>query len=219
MPSANLIFRRTFDGAGYPDFAIEWGGFDFTPSGTINKAGWSRPVVNGYGMGMPSRTIGGVTWRARATTMPGTSDYQVDLRGLWKNPAGDGRREIGIIVRMLDVDNCVVARLRSMGSSSPELRLFKIIGGTETQLGSTYTGVSAGAMATSTKWRVRVQDLPSGDTRVTVAPRLRSSMPANGTGPMACSSTTLRPASGRSEAGEASVFMTAVPVRMTGSRV
>lgn len=168
MPSANLIFRRTFDGAGYPDFAIEWGGFDFTPSGTINKAGWSRPVVNGYGMGMPSRTIGGVTWRARATTMPGTSDYQVDLRGLWKNPAGDGRREVGIIVRMLDVDNCVVARLRSMGAASPELRLFKIIGGTETQLGSTYTGVSAGAMATSTKWRVRVQDLPSGDTRVTV---------------------------------------------------
>lgn len=168
MASANLIFERTFDGAGYPSFAVTWPGFDFPSGATVNKSGWSRPVVDGYGKGIPSRSVGGVTWRARADTMPGRSAYRASLWVSWKNPGFAGQREVGLIVRYLDQDNCLVARIRSMVAASPELRLFKIIAGTATQLGSTYTGLTAAEMQGGVEWSVRCEDLADGTTRVVV---------------------------------------------------
>lgn len=168
MASANLIFERLFPGAGYPAFAVEWPGFDFPTGTTVNKSGWARPVVDGYGKGIPSRAIGGVTWRARADTMPGRSAYRASLWASWKNPGYAGQREVGLIVRYLDVNNCLVARIRSMVGASPELRLFKVVAGTATQLGSTYTGLTAAAMAGGVEWSVRCEDLADGTTRVVV---------------------------------------------------
>ena len=168
MASANLIFERTFDGTGYPSFAVTWPGMDFPAGATVNKSSWSRPVVDGYGKGIPSRGIGGVTWRARADTMPGRSAYRASMWAKWKNPAGAGRREVGLIVRYLDVTNCIVARIRPLVGASPELRLFKVVAGTETQLGSTYTGLSASDLSGGVEWSVRCEDLADGTTRVVV---------------------------------------------------
>jgi hypothetical protein len=171
VPDATLLYALRFDGAGYPSYATPWPGFTFPASGSVNPSGWSRPVVDGYGHGGASRSIGGVTWRGICTTYPGRSDYQADLLMRWKNPGYAGRREVGLIVRGLDVNNCLVARLRSMVGASAELRLFKVIAGVETQLGATYTGIGAAQMeAPGVRIRVRVEDLQdgTGNTRVTV---------------------------------------------------
>lgn len=164
--------RRTFDGAGYPAFSTTWPGFTFPSAAGVNLSGWARPVVDGYGHGMASRSVGGVTWRALADTNPGRPSYQADLWSRWKNPGGAGRREVGLIVRAKDVRNLLVARVRSMVGGSPELRLFKVQNGTETQLGATYTGagLSSTTQLAGQAWRVRVEDLADGtdQTRVTV---------------------------------------------------
>lgn len=158
---ANLLLARTFDGAGYPDFDTVWPGFTFPASGAVNNALYSRPVVDGHGHGIPTRGPGGLTWRALCTANPGGPDYQADLWGRWSSPGTQGRREVGLIVRAKDVDNLLVARIRSMVGASPELRLFKIQGGVATQLGSTYTGagLSSTTQANGMRWRVRVEDL------------------------------------------------------------
>ena len=71
-----------------------------------------------------------------------------------------GRREVGIIVRYLDPTNFLVARLRSMGTANPELRLFQVVGGVATQLGATYSGADVGAtrLNAGIEWAVRVED-------------------------------------------------------------
>ncbi|MEZ6028060.1 MAG: hypothetical protein R3E85_18005, partial [Planctomycetota bacterium] len=171
MPAANLLFRHTFDGMGYPDFATVWPGFTFPTSGVINGAGFTRPVVDGHGRGLPSRTVGGVTWRAKSVGAPGRQAHRTALWAKWKNAGFAAQREVGIIVRYLDPKNCLVARLRSMGTANPELRLFKVVNGTATQLGATYTGADLGAtqLNAGVEWAVRVEDLPGGDdTKVEV---------------------------------------------------
>lgn len=170
MANATKLFGHTFVGAGYPDFATTWPGFSFTASGTINASGRPRPVVDGKGHGAPSKTIGGVVWRGRSTSMPGRPDYQADLWCQWRNPGGAFDRQVGLLFRMVDVKNCLAARLRSVLSGGTELRLFKIIGGAETQLGSTYAGIGSSAMAAGVRWRARVEDLQdgTGNTRVTL---------------------------------------------------
>lgn len=168
--NANLLLAHRFDGAGYPDFGVVWPEFDFPSAAGVNLSGWSRPVVDGYGRGIPSRSIGSVTWRALSQLSPGSSLYQADLWARWKNPSGAGRREVGIIVRAKSVQDCVVARVRSMIGANPELRVFRIAAGVETQLGATTTHLTlnGSAMAAGFRWRVRVEDLDSGDSRVTV---------------------------------------------------
>lgn len=173
MATANLIFRHTFDGAGYPTFATVWPDFDFpTAAGGINLAAYRRPVVDGVGHGFAARDIGGVTWRAVSQSSPATSDYRANLWSKWKNAGFAGRREVGLMVRVADVRNCLIARVRSMGTSSPELRLFKVIGGVETQLGSTYSGsdLSASQLNAGVAWCAVVEDLQDGTgyTRVRV---------------------------------------------------
>ena len=167
---ATLLLSHSFAGAGYPDFAVVWPEFSFVPATAINLAGWARPVVDGYGRGLPSRSIGNVTWRALSDLFPGTSLYQADLRARWKNAGGAARREVGLMVRARSVTDCLIARVRSMGGAAPELRLFLVAAGVETQLGATITHValSASAMNAGLAWRARVEDLASGDTRVTV---------------------------------------------------
>lgn len=166
---ANLLLRHTFDGAGYPDFAVVWPDFTFTAAAGVNASGWARPVVDGFGRGLPSRTVGNVTWRALSQLAPGTSLYQADLWAKWKNAGFSARREVGLVLRAKSVTDCLVIRVRSMGTANPELRLFKIIGGVETQLGATVThaALSATALNAGFRWRGRVEDLASGDTRVT----------------------------------------------------
>ncbi|MGE0193873.1 MAG: hypothetical protein AB7T63_17750 [Planctomycetota bacterium] len=171
MPAANLLFQHTFDGAGYPDFNVVWPGFTFPASGDVNALGRTRPVVDGHGRGLPSRTIGGVTWRAKSTASPGRQAHRTALWAKWKNAGFAGRREVGIVVRYVDPKNCLVARLRSMGTANPELRLFKVVNGVATQLGPTYSGadVSATQLNAGVEWAVRVEDLAGGDdTKVEV---------------------------------------------------
>ncbi len=165
MPAANLLFRHDFDGPGYPFFQTVWPGFSFEASGDVNASGRTRPVVDGHGHGMASRTIGGVTWRAKSDDAPGRQAHRTALWAKWKNAGFAGRREVGIVVRFLDPKNCLVARLRSMGTANPELRLFKIVNGVATQLGATYSGpdVSATRLNAGIEWAVRVEDLPGGD--------------------------------------------------------
>lgn len=171
MPAANLLFQHTFDGAGYPDFNVVWPAFSFPASGDVNALGRTRPVVDGHGRGLPSRTIGGVTWRAKSTASPGRQAHRTALWAKWKNAGFAGRREVGIVVRYLDAKNCLVVRLRSMGTANPELRLFKVVNGVATQLGATYTGadVSATQLNAGVEWAVRVEDIAGGDgTKVDV---------------------------------------------------
>ncbi len=171
MPAAALLFRHTFDGAGYPDFNVAWPGFSFPASGDVNALGRTRPVVDGHGRGLPSRTVGGVTWRAKSDNAPGRQAHRTALWAKWKNAGFAGRREVGIIVRYLDAKNCLVARLRSMGTASPELRIFKVVSGVATQLGATYSGsdISATQLNAGVEWAVRVEDLAGGDeTKVEV---------------------------------------------------
>lgn len=166
---ANRLFRLDFDGTGYPTFDV-WPDFEFPASGQVNANGRTRPVCDGHGYGLASRQIGGVTWRAKATAYPGRVAFQTGIRAKWKNAGFAGRRECGLIIRYVDADNVLVARLRSMGTASPELRLFKVVAGVETQLGATYTGsaISAAVLNAGAIWRARVEDLDNGDTRVTV---------------------------------------------------
>lgn len=167
---ANLLLAHRFEGAGYPSFATVWPDFEFPAATGVNLNGWSRPVVDGYGRGLPSRSIGNVTWRALSELAPGTGLYQADLWAKWKNAGFAGRREVGLIVRGKGPLDCLVARVRSMGTANPELRLFKIAAGVETQLGVTVTHalLNASAMNAGLKWRARVEDLSTGDSRVTV---------------------------------------------------
>lgn len=172
---AKLLLSRTFDGAGYPFFTTTWPGFSFPPAYTpqvVNQPGWLPPVVDGSGRGFASRNIGGVTWRAVCDASPGASSLRANLKGKWKNPGFSGRREVGLLVRLKDVQNTLAVRVRSMGTASPELRLFKIVAGVETQLGTTYTGadLSATRLAAELEWGVRVEDLQDGTdhTKVTV---------------------------------------------------
>jgi hypothetical protein len=171
VASANLLFRHDFDGPGYPSFNVVWPDFTFEAAGDVNANGRPRPVVDGMGHGLPSRTIGGVTWRAKSDHAPGRQAHRTAMWAIWKNAGFAGRREVGIVVRYLDPANCLVARLRSMGTSNPELRLFKVVGGVATQLGATYTGadLSATRLNAGIEWAVRVEDLAgSGDTKVDV---------------------------------------------------
>jgi hypothetical protein len=165
VANATLLYKHTFDGAGYPWFNVVWPGFSFPASGDVNALGRTRPVVNGHGHGFASRTIGGVTWRAKSDNAPGRQAHRTALWAKWKNAGFAGRREVGIVVRYLDAKNCLVARLRSMGTANPELRLFKVVSGVATQLGATYSGpdVSATRLNAGVEWAVRVEDLPGGD--------------------------------------------------------
>lgn len=167
---ANELARHTFDGAGYPSFLVPWPDFTFPAAAAVNASGWSRPVVDGHGHGMPSRSVGGVTWRARSALVQSLTAYQVDLWAKWSNPGFAGRREVGLVARYYGPEDVLVARVRSMGTAAPELRLFTVLGGAETQLGATYTGagLSATQLAAGLTWRVRVEDLAGGDTLVKV---------------------------------------------------
>lgn len=169
MPNANLLLAMRFAGVGYPTFEV-WPDCEFPSAAGVNLAGWSRPVVDGSGHGIPSRSIGNVTWRALCTKSPGTSLYQADLWARWQNAGFAARREVGLIVAAKDVSNCFIARIRSQGTSSPEFRLFQVEGGVETQRGATTThaGLSATAMNAGLKWRARKEDLPTGEIKITV---------------------------------------------------
>lgn len=167
---ANLLFSHTFDGAGYPTFAVVWPGFDFEAATGVNLSGWARPVVDGFGHGLPSRAIGSVTWRGISQKAPGVSAYRADLTAQWKNAGGAARREVMLLVRAKGPRDCLELRVRSMGTASPEMRLFKVLAGVETQL-ATYSGagLSATKMNAGLTFACRVEDLTdgSGNTRVT----------------------------------------------------
>lgn len=172
---ANKLFQHTFDGAGYPSFNVVWPDFSFPFSGSpvlVNTNAFTKPVVDGDGHGIPSRGIGGVTWRGKSGYGVSLSALQADLWAKWSNAGFAGRREVGLIARYAGPQDVLVARVRSMGTSNPELRLFKVVGGVETQLGATYTGagLSATTMNAGLAWRVRVEDLKdaSSNTKVTV---------------------------------------------------
>lgn len=159
--TANLIASRDFTGALGDPWPLSWvGSPPFTP-----------PRLAGNGEGIGSLAMGAGVWRGKAGFYPGRSNYKADLRCRWKNPGGAGDREVGLIVRMKDANNYLVARLRSMGAANPELRLYKRIAGVETLLGS-YSGAGLGAskLYAGVVWRVRVEDLVdgTGNTRVTV---------------------------------------------------
>lgn len=166
--NANELSRHSFDGAGYPSFLVPWPDFTFPAAAGVNPGGWSQPVVDGHGHGMPSRAVGGVTWRARSALAQSRTAYQVDLWAKWSNAGFAGRREVGLVARYYSAQDVLVCRVRSMGTGNPELRLFKVLGGVETQLGATYTGagLSATQLNAGLTWRVRVEDLAGGDTSV-----------------------------------------------------
>ena len=167
MPLASLLFTNTFDGAGSPTFD-PWPNFT-SPMG--NPALASQPVVDGHGWGIASRHHAAL-WRLKETRQPGRGDYKADLHTKWKNPGGQGDRSVGLIVRFKDFSNFIIARLASKIGGANELTLWKVIGGVESQLGSTYTGtgVSGSKLYAGMSWRVRVEDLQdgSGDTSIKV---------------------------------------------------
>ena len=163
MPS-NLFFRNDFEGAGYPSFSTPWPEFSF-PTG--NSTAFSVPCVDGHGNGIANRFVR-LNWRGKCDHNPGT-DYKVDARFTWEN-AGGARRGVGLIVRYVDFNNMIVARLESMITDSPRLRLFKIVNGVETQIGTTYTGspIAATHLNEGVVVRVRVADLADGTGETSV---------------------------------------------------
>lgn len=164
---ANQLFTVDFAGtlgAAWPLSAMR----------TVPSVAGITPRLDGKGRGIAgTQPIAiGYVWAGMAPFYPGRSNYKVDLEAQWKNPGGAGEREVGLIVRAKDGDNYLVARLKSMASSNPQLRLFKRVGGVETQLGATYSGAGLGSalLAGGIRFRVRVEDLAdgTGNTRVTV---------------------------------------------------
>jgi hypothetical protein len=162
---ANLLFQHTFDGPGYPSFDTPWPGFEFV----AGNPSFPHPVVDGHGHGISNR-YQRLLWRGRSTNAASTGSYKADLTASWTNAGGAGR-SLGLIVHFVDWDNLVVARLESHPGGSPTLKLWKRVGGVETQLGSSYsgTGISAGTLNTSVTFRVRIEDLTtSSDTSIKV---------------------------------------------------
>lgn len=165
MPSANLLFTYDFAGAS----GTTWPGFDFGDG--VNPA-ITRPALDGKGHGVPS-VASRALWRMRATSYPlGRSDYKADFHVRWTSPGTQGGRSVGGFVRFRDWNNYIVARVNSEAVGSlPSLKLYKREnGGSEVQLGSTYTGAALGeaVLYATAVWRVRVQDLADGTTRVRV---------------------------------------------------
>lgn len=166
MADSNVIFQNLFAGVGYPTFD-PWPDFSY-PSG--NPSGWSHPVVDGRDHGIASRDLRSVStmpWRAKSDFYPGRENYKVDLDVRWADPA-NGYDTVGLIVRYLDYDNLITARVQCGGT--PSVKLYRVIGGVATQLGATYTGTgfSTANLLAGLKFRVRVEDLLDGDTRITV---------------------------------------------------
>lgn len=167
MPDANVLFINEFPGTGYPGFTTEWPDFTF-PSG---NPPFSKPVVDGYGHGIGSRSFGGPTttkaWRGYTDYMPGRQNYKCDLYVKFDNPES-GTASVALLLRFIDYDNCIVARLKVGGAGGiPTLKLYSRIAGTETQIGATYSGYSNSELAAGITFRVRVEDLAAGTTRVT----------------------------------------------------
>ena len=111
---------------------------------------------------------------------PHKVNYRANLKAIWANAGFAGRREVGLLVRMKDPKNTLAVRVRSMGTASPELRLFKILNGTETQLGPTISGISglsATAMNAELEWGVRVEDLQDDTAHSKVQLYLGASSP------------------------------------------
>jgi len=169
MAAANRLFQHTFDGAGYPSFNVTWPGFTFQHGFAGVNPSISEPVVDGYGRGGASRVQGTILWRGKSDYSPGRSDYQASVWAIWKNAGFAGDREVRLLLRMVDARNVLECRLRSMGTGSPQLRLFKVVNGVETQLGSTYTGapISASLLNAGITIMARVEDLADGTTRLT----------------------------------------------------
>lgn len=161
MPDANLLFSRTFDGAGYPSFDVVWPGFTFDPS-----AAFDDPVVDGHGHGMANRFVR-VDWLAKATGYPGRESYKADLWGKWKNPGFSAGRAIGLILRFRDWSNYLSVRMTSQSTANPTLEIVRVLGGVEKVLASyTGAGVNAAKMQVGMKWRGRVAEQSDGTSIV-----------------------------------------------------
>lgn len=164
MATANQLLQHTFDGEGYPTFEV-WPGFDW-PTGNPNSYG--KPVVTGDGFGIGNR-YQRLLWRARSQNSPGIPNYKADISVLYENAGGAGRG-VGLICRFVDWDNLIIARLMSVPAGSPTLKLYTRVGGIETQRGSTYSGssISATQLNAGVTFRVKVEDLDTGETRIRV---------------------------------------------------
>lgn len=163
MPNSTQLWKVDFAGASGAAWPITWlGSTPAVPSIT--------PRLDGLGSGIAGIAAQPYVWRGRANAYPARSDYKVDLEARWFNPGGQIDREVGLMVRVVDANNYLVARVRSMGAANPEVRLFRRQGGTETQVGSTYSGAGLGAskLFSGIRIRVRVQDLSDGTTDVKV---------------------------------------------------
>lgn len=177
MPSANLLYASRFDGAGYPNFTTAWPDFYTLPTTTHTGATGATynnpfpgPVCDGHGHGMGSYRYR-LNWILKHSSVPASGNCKADLWGKWSNPGFSGGRSLGLCGRVKDKDNYVVARVESQATANPTLKLYKVIGGRETQLGSTWTGaaLSATKLAAGIKvCRLRVEDLDDGNTRVSV---------------------------------------------------
>lgn len=164
MPKANLLFANPFDGvigAAWP-FSNYGGGSD-------NPA-LQRPQLDGKGYGIPS-TAARVGWLIRSTQFPqGRGDYKADLFSRWTNPGGSGDRAVSLIFRFKDWSNYLEARVETKLSTQNELTLWKVVNGTPTQIGSTYTGAEFGDtfLFAGMGWRARVEDLADGTTSIRI---------------------------------------------------
>lgn len=190
MSAAVRLYRHTFDGADTPGSVGPWPGFEFPLEkgpGLINpqsgaQSGLTAPVspwvnepfiptIDGQGHGQAAFGFASSTWLLRSESRPGQSDYKADLWARWKS---SGRTtyeaSVGLVARFLDNSNYLIARIVNKASGTPELRLWKVIAGTPTQLGTTYTGsaISAAALANGVRWRLRVKDNADGTTTVSV---------------------------------------------------
>lgn len=152
--NASLLFSHGFDA-----LSGDWPEFTFPALGAVNGTGITRPQVDGGGRGIGSPTPG-IVWRAKSVGQPGTRSYRAGLWAKWKNAGFAAGREVGVVALYGDARNMLVARLRSMGAASPELRLFLIENGVETQLGSTYSGsdISATQLNAGVEWSIVVNE-------------------------------------------------------------
>lgn len=168
MADANVIFQNLFPGAGYPSYETVWPDFEVV----TGNPPFATPVVDGKSHGMGSRTLSaGATnpWRLRSDYFPGRLNYKADLELRWEDPES-GINTVGLILSFIDYNNFLVARLASGGGGgTPSLKMYKVIAGTATQLGSTYSGFSNSNLFAGLKLRFRREDLEDGSgLRLTV---------------------------------------------------
>jgi hypothetical protein len=105
---------------------------------SVGGRAWTTPASIAIRSGVAQSTATGV---GVATIDPGLSSFRVEADLRWEGGSG-----VGLVVRYVDASNYLLVTTETNGAA---LRLYKIVGGTTTQLGS---ATAVGATTLASEW-------------------------------------------------------------------